>query len=109
MPTDDFPDFVRSMIGPQIVVVETYLWEAPASDGSRNGTLTVDIGDGNLPVGMTGTITLKPHGTGSVIRVDGELKARVMLIGGKIEKAAEPAVRDAIDKEHQTGMEWLGA
>jgi Protein of unknown function (DUF2505) len=107
LPTDDFPDFVRSMIGPKIAVVETYLWGAPTGDGSRDGTVTVDIGDGNLPVGMTGTITLRPHGSGSVIRLDGELKAKVMLIGGKIEKAAEPAIRDAIEKERQTGMEWL--
>ncbi len=107
-PTDDFPDFVRSMIGPTIAVVETYVWEAPSADGSRTGTVTVDIGDGNLPVGMTGRISLAPHGTGSVIRLEGELKARMMLIGGKIEKAAEPAVRDAIEKERQTGMAWLG-
>ena len=39
---------------------------------------------------------------------EGERKARMMPIGGKIEKAAEPAVRDAIEKERQTGMAWLG-
>ncbi|MDQ2756534.1 MAG: DUF2505 domain-containing protein [Actinomycetota bacterium] len=109
MPTDSFPSFVGSMIGSTITVVETYLWSAASGDGSRTGTVTVDIGDGNLPIRMAGTLTLEPHGAGSVIRLDGELRAKVVLIGGKIEKAAEPAVHDAIEKERQTGMRWLGA
>ena len=29
------------------------------------------------------------------------------LIGGKIEKAAAPAIRDAIDIEGRTAQEWL--
>ncbi len=110
MPTDDFPDFVRSMVGPKIAVAETYLWSAPAADGSRDGTVDVEVGDGKVPVAMTGKVTLRPHGAGgSVITIDGELKAKVPLIGGRIEKAAEPAVLDAISKEREVGLEWLGA
>ncbi|GAA1893403.1 DUF2505 domain-containing protein [Lapillicoccus jejuensis] len=109
MPTDDFPDFVRSMVGPKIAVSETYVWSAPAADGSRDGTVEVEVGDGKVPVAMTGTMTLRPGGPGSVVRIEGELKAKVPLIGGRIEKAAEPAVLDAIAKEREVGLEWLGA
>ncbi len=107
LPTDGFPDMLKSMVGPKIRVTETYMWSPAGPDGSRTGTLEVAIGDGSLPVGMKGTVSLRPGGAGSVITIDGDLKARVPLLGGKIEKSAEPWIIDAIDKEHEVGLAWL--
>jgi hypothetical protein len=42
-----------------------------------------------------------------VENLDSELKARLPLIGGKIEKAAAPAIREAIEIEGRTAQEWL--
>ncbi len=105
IPTDDFPDFAKSMIGPKIAVTETIIWSPASADGSRTGTVTLAIGD--APVGMTGTVRLDPSDTGTRIEIDGELKAKIPLMGGKIEKAAAPSIIDAIDREHETGQEWL--
>ncbi|MEO7059733.1 MAG: DUF2505 domain-containing protein [Lapillicoccus sp.] len=107
MPTDSFPDMLKSMVGPKIRVTETYVWSPAGPDGSRTGTVEVAIGDGSLPVGMKGTVSLKPSGAGSVVHIEGDLKARVPLLGGKIEKAAGPSIIDAIDREHEVGLAWL--
>ena len=105
MPTDDFPDFVKSMVGATLPVTETHDWGPAAGDGSRRGTITVAVG--NLPVGLDGTLTLGPGGEGTTQAVDGDLKARIPLIGGKVEKAAAPAIEAAIDIERTTGRAWL--
>lgn len=109
LPTDDFPDMLKSMVGPRIRVTESYMWSPAGPDGSRTGTLEVAIGDGSLPIGMLGTVSLRPGGAGTVITIEGDLKARVMILGGKIEKTAQPWIIDAIDKEHEVGLAWLGA
>ncbi len=105
MPTDDFPDFAKSMIGAKVAVTETIVWSPAAGDGSRSGTVNLGIGD--APVGMAGTIRLTPSASGTLIEIDGELKAKIPLLGSKIEKAAAPSILDAIDREHETGIDWL--
>lgn len=105
LPTDTFPDFAKSMIGPKIRVTENIVWSRASVDGSRTGTINIGIGD--APIGMAGTLRLAPGGAGTRVDVDGELKARIPLMGGKIEKVAEGPVRAAIDKEQEVGRVWL--
>ncbi len=106
-PTDDFPDFAKSMIGSSITIVETFTWGPPAADDAREGTLTVAVGD--APLGMSATVSIAPGGPGTVMTIDGDLKARIPIIGGKIEKAAAPAIQRAIRIEHRTGQGWLAS
>jgi len=105
LPTDQIPDFIKRFVGQTLTVLRVDLWEAAAPDGSRQGTITVEIV--GAPVRMTGTLSLRPDGEGTVENVDGDLKASVPLIGGKIEKATEPAIRSALRKEERLGLAWL--
>ena len=105
LPTDQIPDFIKRFVGKTLTVLRVDLWEAAAPDGSRKGTITVEIV--GAPVRMTGTLSLRPDGEGTVENVDGDLKASVPLIGGKIEKATEPAIRSALRKEERLGLAWL--
>lgn len=106
LPADEVPEFVRRFVGGTVRVVERIDWQAAGPDGAREGTIVVEIA--GAPVQLTGQVSLRPFGTGTVHEVDGDLKASVPLIGGKIEKAAEPAVRAALRVEERTGREWLG-
>ena len=110
MPTDSFPDFVRSFVGESVQLVEVDTWQPAAADGTRAGTLSVEIA--GTPVQMSAAMRLSPEGgerrPGTVQSVDGELKVKVPLVGGKIEKAAEPAIRMAIRTEARVGQDWLG-
>lgn len=105
LPTDEVPDFVKRFVGETLTVVRVDRWQAPASDGSRQGTLSVEIS--GAPVRMTGTLALRPQGASAVQDVDGDLKASVPLVGGKIEKAAEPAIRAGLRTEERVGKAWL--
>ena len=105
MPTDSFPDFVKSMVGATLAVTETQDWGPPGPDGGRQGTITVDLG--GAPLDLVGVLSLAPAGEGSLESIDANLKAKIPLIGGKIEKAAAPAIESAIRVERETGQAWL--
>jgi hypothetical protein len=105
LPTDEFPDFVRKFVGDTVQVVRIDSWGSAAADGSRRGSIVVEIK--GAPVRLEGSITLRPDGTSTVEDVDGDLKASVPLVGGRIEKAVEPPIRAAVAKEEQVGARWL--
>jgi hypothetical protein len=105
LPSDGLPDFAKSMVGDTLKVTETQDWGPASADGSRRGT--VDMAVAGAPIALKGTLMLAPGGGGTVERLDAELKARVPLIGGKIEKAAAPPIEEAIDIEAQTAAKWL--
>jgi hypothetical protein len=105
MPTDELPDFVKSMVTDGITVTEVDDWGPATADGSRDGT--VDVRFAGAPIAMKGTLTLRPDGTGAVTTVRAELKAGIPLIGGRIEKACAQAVLAAIGVEERTANAWL--
>ncbi|QGN56748.1 DUF2505 domain-containing protein [Nostocoides sp. HKS02] len=105
LPSDGLPDFAKSMVGDALKVTETQDWGPASDDGTRQGT--VEMGVAGAPISLKGTLSLQPGGAGTVEALDAELKARVPLIGGKMEKAAAPPIEEAIAIEHQTAVEWL--
>ena len=105
LPTDGFPDFARSFVGESINVTETIIYGAPHDDGSRVGDLKISMG--TAQIGLVGTVTVAPIDEGTRVTVEGDLKARVPFIGGKVEEAAAPSVLSGIRKERGVGLQWL--
>jgi hypothetical protein len=105
LPSDDLPDFAKSLIGETLKVIETQTWSAAGSDGSRSGTVEMTVP--GAPITMKGKLSLKPSSGGTTEVLDADLKAGIPLIGGKIEKAAAPPIEEAITIETQTATEWL--
>jgi hypothetical protein len=111
MPTDQVPEFVRTFVGGSLEVVQVDDWGAPGPDGARDGTAVVEIK--GAPVRFAGSLTLRPAagggagGAGSVETIDGDVKASVPLVGGRIEKALEPPLQAAIRVEQREGSAWL--
>ncbi len=105
VPSAGLPDFAKSMVGETLKVTETQDWGPASDDGSRQGT--VEMGVAGSPLSLKGTLSLKPGGAGTVETLESELKAKVPLIGGKLEKAAAPPIEQAIAIEHETAKEWL--
>jgi hypothetical protein len=100
------PDFVRPLVGETIEVVQTEKWAAAGPNGDRHGRLSASIS--NAPVRLNGTVTLgtnSPHS--SIHRVDVDVKARVPLLGGKIERAIGEVILLAARKEEEVGGQWL--
>ena len=105
MPTDQVPDLVRNLVGATLTVVQVESWGPAGADGGRDGTVSVEIS--GAPVRVTGSLRLRPDGGGTLESVDGDLKAKVPIIGGRIERAAEPAITAAIEVEEREGRAWL--
>ena len=103
--TEGLPEFVKSIVGARLSITETYQWDALRADGSREGTLTVEAA--GAPVAMRGTVHLEPVQDGTNLNIDGDLKAHIPLIGGRIEKAAAPAFISALRSEHESARRWL--
>ncbi len=103
--TAKFPDFVRSFVGETLTVDQRTLWGAAGADGRREGSVSVLIA--GKPLRLTARAELAPHEGGTLVRYDGTLKADVLFIGGRIEAAAAPVVRSALDSEESLGRQWL--
>ena len=87
-------------------MTETYDWGGADGDGCpRSAPSRSRSPAPPSPCGRT--VRLAPAGSGTQITIDGDLKASIPLFGGKVEKAAAPAVIDAIRSEQRTGNAWL--
>lgn len=105
LPSDGLPDFARGMVGNTLKVVERQEWGAPGADGARKGKVTMEVV--GAPLVLQGTLSLAPQGSGSVEVIDADLKAKIPLLGGQVEKAAAPPIREAFEIEIATAHEWL--
>ena len=98
--TDDLPSFARTFAGDSTRAVQREVWE-----DSTGGTLRIETP--GKPSEISGTITLRPEGSGTVEIVELELRVRVPLIGGKLETLMGDKVRNGMDVEHGVGTDWL--
>jgi len=105
VPTDQIPAQARSFVGSRLEVRHVEAWEAPDTDGTRRGSVVVEIV--GAPVRLTGTVTLAPDAGASTVTYDGDLKATVPLFASAVEGAAVGAVRSALEAEQGAGTRWL--
>ncbi len=106
LPAKGLPDVARSFVGDTLTVTETHDWGPAQADGSRHGTLEMEVK--GAPMTMRGTVSLTPDGEGTLETIDSDLTASIPLLGGKIEKAAAPIVQQAITIETRLAHERLG-
>jgi len=105
LPTDHVPDYAKIFVGGSLVVVQVDRWGPPRADGARDGTIVVEVK--GIPVRFHGTMTLRPERGGAAEALDGDIKAAVPVVGARIERALEPAIRAAIRVEQREGIAWL--
>jgi hypothetical protein len=101
----DVPDFVRKFVGDTIDLDQTDVWQPPANDGSRYGTIAIDMV--GAPVTLRGRMRLEPDGRGSVTTIEGLIKASVPFVGGRIEQALHGGLIEAAKREERVGRAWL--
>ena len=98
--TDDLPSFARTFAGESTRAVQREEWA-----DTTGGTLRIEAP--GKPSDIAGTITLVAEGSGTREIVELELKVKVPLIGGKLEKLLAERVRAGMDAEHGVGVRWL--
>jgi carbon monoxide dehydrogenase subunit G len=98
--TDDLPSFARTFAGESTQAIQRETWV-----DATGGSLQIDAP--GKPTHVSGTITLLPDGAGTTEVVDLEIKVKVPLIGGKLEKLMAEKVQAGMDIEHQVGVAYL--
>jgi uncharacterized protein YndB with AHSA1/START domain len=98
--TDDLPGFARTFAGDSTRAIQREHWE-----DTTGGTLRIDAP--GKPSEVKGTITLRPEGSGTREIVELELRIKVPLIGGKLEKLLAERVAAGMDAEHEVGVAYL--
>jgi carbon monoxide dehydrogenase subunit G len=98
--TNDLPAFARTFAGESAQAIQREVWRS-----STTGSLSIEAP--GKPTSATGTIRLEPDGAGTTEVVELEIKVRVPLIGGKLEKLMAEKVAAGMDVEHGVGMAWL--
>lgn len=99
-PTAGVPGFAKKFTGETTRAVQTEDWSSPTG-----GTITIETP--GKPTHVNGTISLTESGGRTTETLDVEVKVKVPLIGGKLEKVMAGLVSKGLDNEHTAGVAWL--
>lgn len=86
-----------------VAQVQAMLTEEWADDGRASLALHTP----GKPTQITGVLTLAQDGARTVEVFEGEAKAKVPLIGGRLETLLADMFRTGLDTEHAVGVSWL--
>jgi len=97
--TEGIPSFAQKLVGDTIQLKQREEWT-----GNR---ATFELTIPGKPGHLRGTVTVEPDGEGAVERLDGEAKASIPLVGGKIEKLLVDLVSASLDRSQARAAAWL--
>lgn len=98
-PTTDLPAFARKVAGETTRAVQEENWQDHRADFS--------VTSPGMPAGIDGTRRLVADDHGTLDTFEGEAKARIPLVGAKLEKLMADRLRSGWDTEHTVGEAWL--
>src|SRR3954447_3172679 len=98
--TEGVPGFAKKSAGETTRAVQTEEW-----DSTTGGTITIETP--GKPTSITGTLALSEAGGRTTETLDVEVKVKVPLVGGKLEKLMADLVVAGMDKEQTAGEAWL--
>lgn len=101
------PESLSTFIGKAITLVQSFRWDAGSPDGTRRGTLDVEVP--GMPITMNASGLLSPDGDQTIGEYAGDFTVRIPIVGRKVEKAALPFITDALDGLQRVGTDWLQA
>jgi hypothetical protein len=105
LPTDRVPEIVKPFVGAAVTVREVQSWSAPEPDGSRSGSMRLDVV--GAKAGLTASLRLAAQDQErSEVEIDGDLVAKVPLLGPRIEKAAIPYVSTVLRAEERSAAAY---
>ena len=101
---DGAPGFLQRFLPSDGRVVQTDTW-GPDQAGVRRGTWRAELP--GAPTEIGGTMRLEPAAGGTRYSIEGAVKVRVPLIGGKAERFVAELIGKLTDKEHDVLMGML--
>lgn len=105
IPAEKLPGLIRRVHSGDLIVSREQTWRE-RDDGSVSGKGTAQVS--SVPGAITVDTTLKPHGQGTKLQVNGQVKVSIPLIGGKIEQTIAEQVVKLLSREDEYVAEQLG-
>jgi hypothetical protein len=99
-PAKGIPPFAKKFVGDEIQIVQHEQW-----NGGSGASLKVEIP--GKPGALDGSIGLAQNGSGTVETVEGEIKVKIPMIGGKLEALIGDLLTAALKTEERVGKAWL--
>ena len=99
-PAKGIPSFAKKFVGEEIQIVQHEQWKS-----ASGATLKVEIP--GKPGALDGSIDLSQNGSGTVETVDGDIKVKIPMIGGKLEALIGDLLASALRTEERVGKAWL--
>lgn len=100
------PGFLEKFLPKDGRVLETFDWGGPGADGAHRGTWKVEIP--GAPASLGGTMRLEPLPEGSTYTIEGAVKVKVPIIGGKAESFIADMVQRLAAKEADLLRDSIG-
>ena len=98
--TEGVPGFAKKIVGDTTQAIQIEEW-------SSRRRATIEIQTPGKPTSVHGTLTLIESGGRTTETMEAEVKAKVPLIGGKLESLLGELIAKGMDKEHGAGVAWL--
>lgn len=99
------PGDVAKFVGGTVDLTQTFDWSGPQADGSYLGKVDVDVK--GFPITVAATAALRPTAGGTAGEYSGDLKVRIPLVGGKVEKMVAPFIKQAFEGIERRAQDWL--
>jgi hypothetical protein len=99
-PTEGVPGFAKRFAGETTNAVQVEEWSS-----GRQATISIETP--GKPTSVTGTLELRESGDVTTESMQAEIRVKVPLIGGRLERLMADLVAAGMDKEHAVGTAWL--
>lgn len=99
-PTTGVPGFAKKFAGKTTRAVQVEEWST-----ARQATISIETP--GKPTSITGTLVLEESGDVTAETMRAQVKVKVPLIGGRLERLMADLVAAGMDKEHAVGAAWL--
>jgi hypothetical protein len=100
----EVPSYAAPFVGDTITITEVQTWTPLDGGGTATAAVTVEF---NSPLAYRGTIALSPSEAGTVALNEGEFKASVPFVGGKVERVASDMTQKYLAKEAKVAADHL--
>jgi len=104
-PNDGIPGFAKAFAGETTRSITTERWR---DGGAGEWSAEFAVETPGKPSSIAGTRRVVADGDGTLDTFEAEAKAKLPLIGGKIENLIVSQFKDGTAKEHVVGVTWLG-
>lgn len=101
----NIPGFAKKFLPAKNRIHQVEEWGPAEGDGSRRGTWHVSAA--GAPVTGSGTARIEPTATGCRNVIEGEVKASVPLVGGKLASFVGDEAIQTMNREHAFAQKWL--